>query len=132
MFNPFICVEDALEISYDSKLSGFRKITNIKGRSDDWFEYGSIQVHPMVFRNILGQDANIKEYQVEQTKNGAIIRIVSDGNFDINGIKVQLTRHLKELGINAPSISIDRLHHLGRHDETGKVKRFIPLRNPKN
>ena len=61
---------------------GCRLIREVKGRSDDWFVYsGSIRIHPMSFRGVLGQDPHVSEYQVQQTPDGARILAIVHGRF---------------------------------------------------
>lgn len=69
----------------------------IEGRADDWFCYAhNIQVHPMTFRHVLGQNPNIIEYQVEQTQNGAIIRVVAPKNINRENLQKSLISSLFE------------------------------------
>ena len=62
----------------------FPLISGVKGRADDIFVYaGGIHIHPLVFRTPLGQNPDIAEYQVLQTKDGARIGVVASGPIDI-------------------------------------------------
>ena len=82
-------VDDAVAIS-DVSFSSYKAIKKIVGRTDDWFIYDAIQVHPMVFRHVLGQYAQISEYQVQQTKKGAHIRIIANDDINLAQLKTDL------------------------------------------
>lgn len=120
-------VDDAVDIKQTAK-SSYRIAKDIEGRSDDWFIYNKkLKVHPIVFRNILGQEADITEYQVEQTKNGAIIRLIANPKLNQKKLIQQLVSALTEAGLPSPVIKIETPTELPRHKETGKLKRFIAL-----
>lgn len=120
-------VDDAVDIE-DTDLSGFRIAKDIEGRSDTWFTYNKdIKVHPMTFRNILGQEPAITEYQVEQTSQGAIVRLILNNHLDEQKLDDQLVVALRDAGLTSPKVKIETLTELPRHQETGKLKRFIPL-----
>ena len=121
-------VDDTVLIQ-DCVHTHYRVVEDIVGRSDDWFLYANdIPIHPIVFRGILGQEKNIIEYQVEQTEQGAIIRLVIDGNINVHLLKTNLLNALTHAGLMSPDIVIEELKALPRVKETGKLKRFIPLR----
>lgn len=104
----------------------FRQVKSIQGRVDDWFCYHeNIKIHPMIFRDVLGQYAAISEYQVRQTKNGAKVSISAVSEIDLSSIAQRLVDGLKKAGLHDPVIKMERLEKLPRHDETGKLKRFI-------
>ena len=110
--------------------AAFPLIREVKGRSDDAFRYpGGVSVHPLVFRTPLGQHPMIEQYQVQQTPNGATIRIVGRGEMDLRLLKSDLVAALEASGLKKPEIEIDVLETIPRHAETGKLKRFIPLKH---
>jgi phenylacetate-coenzyme A ligase PaaK-like adenylate-forming protein len=47
-----------------------RRIADIEGRSDDIFTYDGVEVHPYVFRSVIGRHRDVLEYQVRQTATG--------------------------------------------------------------
>lgn len=106
----------------------YRRIMELKGRADTWFQYGSIKIHPMVFRSVLGQEAAIIEYQVRQTKTGADIDLIIHDAVNIACLKNTLTDKLAGLGLNEPVLQIKAVDELPRHAETSKLTRFVPLK----
>ncbi len=123
-------IDDVLLVGESQKdTKGYRVIKEILGRADDWFIYNNLlRVHPMVFRHILGQEDEISEYQVEQTKQGAVIRIVSEQKIDTYKLTCQLKTSLQEVGLQNPIVDVQQVKSIPRHQETGKLKRFIPLK----
>jgi phenylacetate-coenzyme A ligase PaaK-like adenylate-forming protein len=108
----------------------FPLISGVKGRTDDIFVYaGGIHIHPLVFRTPLGQNPDIAEYQVLQTRDGAKISVVASGAVDIATLRRQIVEGLAASGLHDAQIEINRVDSLERHKETGKLKRFVPL-NP--
>ncbi len=107
---------------------GYRRIVDIKGRSDDWFVYpGNVKIHPMVFRRVLGQDRHISEYQVQQTGRGARVLAIAHGDSTFADCETALKRALSEAGVADAEVSIDRVDQLPRHPQTNKLKRFVTL-----
>lgn len=106
----------------------FPLLEEVRGRADDAFLYdGGIKIHPLVFRTPLGQHPHIEEYQIQQTKNGAIISVVSAGTVDKNLLKSDVETALIGLGMSTPEITIKFVEAVQRHKETGKLRRFIPV-----
>jgi phenylacetate-coenzyme A ligase PaaK-like adenylate-forming protein len=100
----------------------------VKGPADDIFVYpGGIHVHPLVFRTPLGQNPDIAEYQVLQTRDGAKIGVVASGPIDIATLRRQIVDGLAASGLHDVQIEINLVDSLERHKETGKLKRFVPL-----
>ncbi len=106
---------------------GVRRIQRIAGRADVWFDYGSVKIHPMVFRDILGQRAQMTEYQVQQTKDGARVLAILHGRLDLGLVESELVRALDASGLRGPTVSVEAVDELPRHPETNKLKRFVPL-----
>jgi hypothetical protein len=86
-----------------------------------------VHVHPLVFRTPLGQNSAIEQYQVHQTERGARIGIIATGPIDLAALKKQLTDALASAGLANAEIELDLVDTLERHQETGKLRRFIPL-----
>ena len=97
-----------------------------QGRSDDWFTYDAIVVHPHLFRSRLAADENISEYQVRQTARGARVAIVATGAVDCDALSTAITHDLLQLGLTDPEVHIDTVDTLERHTQSGKLRRFIP------
>jgi phenylacetate-coenzyme A ligase PaaK-like adenylate-forming protein len=107
----------------------FPLVRGVKGRADDIFVYsGGIHIHPLVFRTPLGQNPDIAEYQVLQTKDGAKIGVVATGPIDIAALRQEVVAGLAKSGLHDAQIEINLVGSLERHKETGKLKRFIPLK----
>jgi phenylacetate-coenzyme A ligase PaaK-like adenylate-forming protein len=106
----------------------FPLVSDVKGRADDIFVYaGGIHIHPLVFRTPLGQSPGIAEYQVSQTEDGAKIDVVAGGTIDIPTLRQELIVGLANAGLHNAQIEINLVDNLQRQNETGKLKRFIPL-----
>ena len=80
----------------------------------------------MVFWHVLGQEANIAEYQVEQTHDGVIVRMTTYQQQDDALLKQALQKQLVKAGLTQPEIIFEYVLKLPRHPETGKLRRFIP------
>ncbi len=118
-------IDDVIKID-EVATSAYRVVKTLAGRKDDWFVYHDhIRVHPIVFRHLLGQHQAISEYQVVQTKNGALIRLITVSVLDVNALQTKLCQSLEKAGLKTPEIKIEQLAELPRHGETGKLKRFI-------
>jgi phenylacetate-CoA ligase len=110
---------------------GCRGIREIKGRSDAWFAYpGNIRIHPMSFRGVLGQYRQIREYQVQQTQDGAHVLLIADDPFSPDTVARALAQALTEAGLQRAKVTVEAVTELPRHAETNKLKRFVPLRKP--
>lgn len=121
-------LDDAVVIDHP-KGQTFGLAKTIQGRADDWFVYqDTTRIHPMTFRHVLGQDAAISEYQVEQTEDGAEIRLIADTAIDTEALKDRLVEELTQAGLPSPTLTVIQLNQLPRHEETGKLKRFIALK----
>ena len=106
--------------------SAHRVIDDPQGRLDDLFHYGSLIVHPLLFRSPLGLCRDIIEYQVHQTPRGADITVRCQGPTDLMALAGGIRGKLVTAGLDDPEVTITVLDQLPRQD-TGKLKRFIPL-----
>jgi phenylacetate-coenzyme A ligase PaaK-like adenylate-forming protein len=107
---------------------GYRRIREIKGRSDAWFVYpGNIRIHPMNFREVLGQIHQISEYQVQQTPQGARVLAIVHGSFSSDPVEKALVDALAKGGLPGAKVTVEVVSYLPRHPETNKLKRFVPL-----
>lgn len=108
---------------------GCRRITEIRGRADIWFTYeDGLKVHPMIFREVLGQYASIIEYQVHQTENGAQVDLITHQPIDSDIIEKKLRTKLSHVGLFAPKVDVSIIDKLERHPETNKLMRFVALK----
>ena len=107
---------------------GYRRVKEIKGRADVWFEYdNNLKIHPMVFRGVLGQDRHISEYQVQQTPEGAKVLAITHGEFSSRTVEQSLVQSLRNAGLPNPSVTVRIVKELPCHPQTNKLKRFVPL-----
>jgi phenylacetate-CoA ligase len=107
--------------------SAHRRIEDVQGRLDEVFAYASgVQVHPHLFRSVLGEERNILEYQVRQTPHGAAISIRCTGDVDVPRLRSQIVQGLLALGLEEPDLSIVQVDAFQRQ-ASGKLKRFLPL-----
>jgi phenylacetate-coenzyme A ligase PaaK-like adenylate-forming protein len=107
--------------------SAHQRITDIEGRNDDTFIYGDgVSVHPHIFRSILGRDAAISEYQVQQTRTGAEIIVCADGAVDVEALNHTLQEALTRSGCPESTVKVTVVESIQRL-ATGKLKRFLTL-----
>ena len=106
--------------------SAFRRVADIGGRRDDDFRYQACAIPASAFRHVLGTDPRVSEYQVHQTALGADVVVV--GSPDLDTLTSALVTALRRYGLSEPEIGIRRVERLQRHEATGKLRRFIPLR----
>jgi phenylacetate-CoA ligase len=123
-------IEDVLKIEDDNiEFPAYRTIKSILGRADNWFLYKSSRIHPMAFRDVLSQVKEIDEYQILQTTSGAAIKLICEDKPDLEQISNKIKENLRKQGLENAQVTVDVVNTLPRHPETGKVKRFIPLKS---
>ena len=81
----------------------------------------------MSFREVLGQDQQVTEYQVQQTQHGARVLTIADDSFSPDRAARALTQALAEAGLPGAKVTVEVVAELPRHPETNKLKRFVPL-----
>jgi phenylacetate-coenzyme A ligase PaaK-like adenylate-forming protein len=106
--------------------SAFVRVADVAGRRDDDFSYGAITVPASAFRYVLGTDPRVTEYQVTQTATGAEILVV--GTPDIAALSGAVAAAVQRYGLPHPQINVAVVEQLQRHQSTGKLTRFVPLR----
>lgn len=106
--------------------SSFIRIADIGGRRDDDFGYGETTVPALAFRHVLGTNPRISEYQVTQTATGADIVVV--GSPGLEALTASLIAALRRYGLANPTINIQVADSLQRHQASGKLRRFVPLK----
>lgn len=121
-------IEDAVEISSENvEYPAYHIIKSILGRTTDWFYYENCKIPPIAFRDILALSKEVDEYQIIQTENGAIFKLICNKQPNINEILTRTIANLRKAGLQDPKITIEIVKDLPRNSETGKVKRFVPL-----
>lgn len=100
----------------------------VEGRSDDVLRFAGADVHPLVVRSVLVKQPAVTDYQVRQAPRGIDLDLLASGPVDLDGVRAALRTALAEAGLRDPEVSARAVDTLERHPETGKVRRFIPLR----
>lgn len=107
--------------------SQHRRIEDIRGSHEDGFLYpDGRSVHPYVFESALAGERNLVEYQIRQTRRGASVAVVCQGEVDLEQIRDKVSAGLTALAINNSDVQITRVERLPRL-ASGKLKRFVPL-----
>ncbi|MCE3555947.1 phenylacetate--CoA ligase family protein [Pseudonocardia sp. RS11V-5] len=102
------------------------RVAAVAGRRDDDFRYGGLLVPASAFRYVLGTDPRISEYQVHQTAGGADVLLV--GSPDVAAVTAALVDALRPFGLPDAAITVRVVDRIPRHEATGKLSRFVPLR----
>ncbi len=103
-----------------------RRIADPYGRLDDLFTYGTVPVHPHLFRAPLSRRSEIVEYQVRQTPAGATVVVRATGPLDTAALAADIATGLAGVGVPDPQVDIEVADRLPR-PASGKLKRFVPL-----
>ena len=99
----------------------------VEGRADEAFRYHDVTVDPLVIRTVMVRTANAVEYQVRQTSRGVDVAVVADGAIDRADLASALEQSLRAAGLPYPCVQVREVAEIGRHPQTGKTRRFIPL-----
>lgn len=98
----------------------------VEGRADEAFRYAAVTIDPLMIRTVMVTTPNVVEYQVRQTDRGLDAAVVADGALDRAALAASLARSLRAAGLPGPRVRVREVTGIGRHPETGKVRRFIP------
>ena len=104
-----------------------RRVADPAGRMDDGFLYGSVWVHPQVFRTVFAAAEDVAEYQVRQTPTGADVTVAGNGGVDAAALSAALHAGLAGAGVADATIRMSVVAAIERQAETGKLRRFLPL-----
>jgi phenylacetate-CoA ligase len=99
----------------------------VEGRVDETFSYRDVTVDPLVIRTVMVRTANAVEYQVRQTSRGVDVAVVADGPIERADLESSLERSLRTAGLPDPRAQVREVAEIGRHPQSGKTRRFIPL-----
>ncbi|MCE0767061.1 phenylacetate--CoA ligase family protein [Pseudonocardia kujensis] len=102
------------------------RVAAVAGRRDDDFRYGGLLVPASAFRHVLGTDPRISEYQVHQTTDGADVLVV--GSPEVPAMTAALVDGLRPFGLPDAAVTVRVVDRIPRHEATGKLSRFVPLR----
>lgn len=121
-------VDDIVEIGDPlPEYPAYKTVTRILGKATFWFQYGDIKVHPTSYSDILEVEKEVEEFQIIQTREGAHIKLVCNGEPNISEIKQTILSNLAKYSLADAKVDFEVVDSLPHHPETGKIKRFIPL-----
>lgn len=101
-------VDDIIEIGGSLPgYPGYGTVKSILGKVTNWFNYEDTRVHPTAFSDILESVSEVEEFQIIQTRQGAHIKIVADGEPDIAGIKNTIVENLEKYGLTRTEVTIE-------------------------
>jgi phenylacetate-CoA ligase len=106
---------------------GYLRAT-VEGRNDEMLRYGKIDIHPLAVRSVMVKTPSVLDYQVTQTPSGIDVAVVADTTLDMAALQHQLAGALRTAGLADPQVNLRRTHTLERNAQSGKLKRFVPLR----
>jgi phenylacetate-CoA ligase len=99
----------------------------VQGRSEAVLHYQTIDVHPHVIRSVMLQSAEIVDYQVCQTAHGIQVDATAAGTANTQALRGRLAEALAHAGLSQPDVSVRIVDDLQRHQQTGKLRRFLPM-----
>jgi hypothetical protein len=85
-------------------------------------------VHHSLFLGVLLPEKNIQEYQVEQTIDGANIKVVTSGFINKHQLQEKIRLRLSQVGFPDAKITIIEVPEI-IYLYSGKLNRFIPLKS---
>ena len=100
----------------------------VRGRADDILHYGEVDVHPHVVRAVMVKAAAVLDYRVRQTASGIDVDAVAIARIDSCDLSDRLSQALVAAGLNHPTVKVHIVDRIERHADSGKLKRFVPLR----
>lgn len=110
--------------------STHRCVADIQGRLDDVFVYDGRRVNPHVFRSAFARHAGVVEYQVRQTRQGALIAVRCCAPVNLDRLRGDIARPLSDLGLSRPVVELTVVDRLERDAGPAKLRRFVPLAEP--
>ena len=99
----------------------------VRGRADEVLHYRDVDIHPHIVESVLIMSPEILDYRVRQTHRGMDVEALAVASVNIDRLAQHLTLALAEAGLIEPSVSIRIVDGLERMEDTGKIRRFIPL-----
>jgi phenylacetate-CoA ligase len=102
----------------------------VQGRTEDVLHYEEIDIHPLAVRSVMVKAPQVVDYQVRQTPRGVEVDAVTAGTPNVDRLTSLLAYALAEAGLSDPDVTVRIVDSLGRHHETGKVRRFVPVDAP--
>ena len=106
-----------------------RRMADLEGRLDDHLIYpGGVDVAPIIFWTIFGTMPEVFEYQVQQTSNGVKVLVRHNDPINLDAIAYRVWADLVNVGLSNPEVVVTAVDHIERHAATGKLKRFVPMK----
>jgi phenylacetate-CoA ligase len=104
-----------------------RRITDIRGRLDAFFQYenGAV-IHSVGINGVVLADPSVVEMQVSQTNNGLVVSLVTSGQCDSAVLRNNLVELLTRAGLSNPDVTVVEVESLERM-WSGKLRQFEPL-----
>ena len=109
----------------EGPLGTFAQMAQVDGRSDDLFRYGTLIVHPHVFRSAIARVPSVREYQVRQTARGADVLVAGGSDDDRSMLGERLTAALSALDLPGAEVTVTAVAGFER-TPIGKHKLFVP------
>ncbi len=106
--------------------SAHRRIDGLSGRTDPFFRYGAVAVHPMGMTTALLGGDGVAEFQVSQTPDGVDVRVVCDRTCDLEELRLNLAGVMQQAGLRQPQVTMTAVESIPRL-WSGKLKQFEPL-----
>jgi phenylacetate-coenzyme A ligase PaaK-like adenylate-forming protein len=106
--------------------SGYLR-AEVSGRAEDVFQYGSVQVHPLVIDTVMMKTPSVTEYQVRQTSCGVDVDVIAHDPIRPAAIAAAIEDGLRQAGLANPTATVGVVDRIPSHPETGKTRRFVPL-----
>lgn len=98
---------------------------SVEGRADEVLRFGKIEIHPLVIRSVLVKTPEVSDYQVRQTVRGIEVTAQADAALEIDALRRELITSLAAAGLRDPEVIVRAVPVLERHEDTGKLRRFI-------
>ena len=117
-------LRDRLTVVSDDGLLRVR----VQGRSEDVLRWDAIEIHPVVIRSEILRVPDVLDHQVRQTALGVDVDVLATGDVDTDDLQVRVAVALADAGLDRPVVAVRSVVDLGRHPETGKLARVVPLR----
>jgi phenylacetate-CoA ligase len=98
---------------------------SVEGRADEVLRFGKLEIHPLVIRSVLVKTPEVSDYQVRQTARGIEVTAQAEAAFEIDPLRRRLISSLAAAGLRDPEVIVRAVPVLERHEDTGKLRRFI-------
>jgi phenylacetate-CoA ligase len=118
-------VSDAVTLTSEPCACGLRsrRIVTLAGRSDDTITLDGIAVHPMHF-GVVARDRDVVEFQIVQSGRRLRVLVVTRGDGAEPRLRAGVEARLRELGVRAPEIEVERRQMLDR-PPSGKLQLVV-------